>query len=220
MKNYPLSFEMLHKFSKSAPYTSFSDEEKRLFDRMISLQASLNFPAVHEDVGSFLSFFSKMVKAKTIFEFGSGYGGSAFWFLFRNTRVDKIYLTEKREDLFSFFESLPWKDSDLKRIDYFQGDAFEKLEGLSEKIDIVLIDGTKADYLSFLKKVRGNLHQDSCVIIDNSYWRGSFLDSNFNETNKSAINIKQLHDFLYDTTLWDSVFIPYVDGVTLVRPLF
>ena len=39
-----------------------------------------NFPIVNRLVGIFLEMQAKMIQAKRVFEFGSGYGYSAYWF--------------------------------------------------------------------------------------------------------------------------------------------
>jgi predicted O-methyltransferase YrrM len=218
MKNYPFSFNQLKDFSESNPYLQLCDDQKALFDYLEKQRVSLHFPAVTDDIGSFLSFISMIINPKTIFEFGSGYGQSAFWFLRGAKELEKIILCEKRDDLVSVFESAPWANNDKSLIEYHQGDAFERLESL-EQADMFLIDGVKADYLKFLKLCKNKISRNGLVIIDNSYWRGSFLDEGLSETKMTAKNIKELHKFIKESQDWDAVFIPFVDGLTLLRSI-
>ena len=47
---------------------------------MEAVAAKNNFPIVGRLVGIFLETLAKTIDAKRIFEFGSGYGYSAYWF--------------------------------------------------------------------------------------------------------------------------------------------
>ena len=217
MKNYPFSFDQLKDFSESNPYLRLDDLDAKLLSYFKRMESDLNFPAVTDDIGNFLRFLTFFTRPKQIFEFGSGYGQSAFWYLKGHTGIEKIYLCEKRDDLMKVFQNAPWPKEYKSKLDYFQGDAFDRLNSV-EKIDLFLIDGVKADYLRFLKECRRRLSDNAIVAIDNSYWRGSFLE-NLNQTKKSAKNIKELHEFIKSSDQWDAVFIPFVDGLTLLRPI-
>lgn len=218
MKNYPFSFDQLKSFSESNPYLDFSTDDLNIFKFLDQRRQELNFPAVTDDVGNFLRFISFLINPKNIFEFGSGYGQSAFWFLRGSTSVQKIILCEKRDDLESVFHQVPWTERDKSILEYNQGDAFDRLESLDEA-DLFLVDGVKADYLKFLKLSRSKISKNGLVVIDNSYWRGSFLDPELSQTKKTAKNIKELHEFIKNSSDWDAVFLPFVDGITLLRPI-
>lgn len=217
MRDYPFSFEQLNKFSSSLPYqTSMTEEDKDLFNKLKFNQKELNFPAIRDDIGQMINFLFKWIKPKSIFEFGSGYGQSTFWYFLNNEFVEKVVLTEKRDDLEKVFHSLPWPENWKNKIQYNQKDAFEVFESIDD-VDFVLIDGVKADYLNFLKACENKLNNDGLVLIDNSYWRGSFLDEKMVNTKQTAKKIKELHEYIDLSHKWEAVFLPYEDGVTLLR---
>ncbi len=216
MKNYPFNFETLHEFSNEILYVNFSSEENCLFEELIEKKAELNFPAIENNIGQFISFMCSLWKPQTIFEMGSGYGHSAFWFLRENPFLKNIILTEKRSDLEIVFNDLSWPVEWRNKIDYFQGDAFEKIKEV-DNIDLCLIDGVKADYLKFLKVVQTKIKDDGVVLIDNSFWRGSFLDDEIVTKKESAKKIRELHCFLKETNDWEAVFVPYVDGLCILK---
>ncbi len=218
MKNYPFSFDQLKSFSESNPYLNLDEVDSLIFSKLTENRKAFNFPAVTDDVGNFLRFLTLLNNPKTIFEFGSGYGQSAFWFLRGASSINKIILCEKRDDLLDVFNQIPWTERDRQVLEYNQGDAFERLE-LVESADMYLVDGVKADYLKFLKLCRSKISANGIVIIDNSYWRGSFLDEELSKTKKTAMNIKELHEFIKNSNEWDAVFVPFVDGITLLRPI-
>lgn len=220
MRDYPFSFDSLNSFSNSIPYTKFTDDEQKLFDELNSLKQKYNFPAVLNDVGAFLSFMISFWRPRTIFEMGSGYGHSSFWYLKgdKTNNLQKIYLTEKRTDLQQEFHHLSWPQSWKNKLDYFQGDAFERLAQV-ENIDLALIDGVKADYLKFLKVIETKMQPGGIVVIDNSYWRGSFLDSEVRAKKKTAQHIFELHEYIGESQRWESIFLPFIDGVSILKLL-
>jgi predicted O-methyltransferase YrrM len=215
MRNFQFNANTLFDFSESAPYSKGSDE---LLCALNELKSKYHFPAVNNDVGAFLSFITSSVKAKTIFEMGSGYGHSAYWyFQGQNTELEKIYLTEKREDLAFEFNSLPWPKNWKNKLEYFQGDAFEKFNTIEHELDFILIDGVKAQYLDFLELCIGKLSKSGIIAIDNSYWRGSFLDEELSETKESAKKIKELHRWIADNSKVSACFLPFRDGLSLIQ---
>ena len=217
MKNYPFNFDTLHDFSNSLPYGEVLLQYTKLFESLNELRLKYRFPAIENNIGAFFSFYLPLLKPKKIFEMGSGYGHSAFWYL--NAGLDEletVYLTERREDLISEFKVLDWPESFRSKCDYFQGDAFEKLS-LVQHIDFLLIDGQKSDYLKFLDKAYPKLSKNGHVAIDNSYWRGSFLDSDKEGMKNSAKQISELHSSIKDSEKYKKVFLPFRDGLTLLQ---
>lgn len=216
MRDYPLDTQKLFEFSNSAPYLT-QLKNNTIFKELIALKEQLNFPMVTNDVGALLSFLVSVHKPKVIFEMGSGFGGSAFWYSLNDyTFIDKIYLTEKRDDLQKHFNQISWQSEFKEKCVYHQGDAFEKLAQL-DSIDFMLIDGVKGHYKEFLDKAKGRLSPGAIVVIDNSFWRGSFLDESITKT--SAVKIRELHEYIKNSSDFQSIFLPFSDGVSILRLL-
>jgi predicted O-methyltransferase YrrM len=216
MRDYPFSFQDLDSFSNSLPYSSVKEERLTFLNDLNVLKKKYNFPAINNNIGEFISMMVPFWKPEVIFEMGSGYGHSCFWYLNGDKgSIKEIILTEKRDDLEKEFHHLDWPDSWKHKIKYFQQDAFEVLEKYN-KIDLALIDGVKGDYLKFLQLLETKLTKNGVVLIDNSYWRGSFLDERMRETKKSARNIYELHEYIKNSNTWNACFIPYVDGLTIL----
>lgn len=218
MKKYPLSLTQLHNYSQEQPFIRVGDELNILLEKLEFTRNKLNFPAVNNDVGQFLRFLSSTYCPKKIFEFGSGYGHSAFWYFLDNPALEVVYLTEKNPNLHSYFESMPWPSTWKSKMDYYQGNAFEKLKEIND-LDLILVDGLKATYLDFLKECETKIRSNGMVIIDNAYWRGSFLDPDLTQKNNSAKAIKELHHYIQNSKKWLASFIPFQDGVILLKPI-
>jgi caffeoyl-CoA O-methyltransferase len=71
------------------------DETLREMDEYAEAQG---FPHVGPEVGAFLRFVARLADAERIFEFGSGYGYSAYWFAEVLPDEGEIVLTEVDED--------------------------------------------------------------------------------------------------------------------------
>lgn len=202
-------------------FFSLNPEEEELLKTLEQYEKELNFPAVKKDVGSLLNFLTSFTSPKNIFEFGSGYGHSAFWYLQANAQsIESIHLTEKRDDLEEVFETLPWPKHWREKLCYHQGDAFESLESLDEKLlfDLVLVDGVKAQYQTFLKTIHSRLSQNSIVVVDNCFWKGRFLDDKeLHKTSPKAI--KELHEWLKKQELYRVSFLPISDGIFLLKKI-
>lgn len=198
-------------------FFSLSDSEKSLLDKLEALELKLNFPAVKKDVGSLLNFLTISNNPKHIFEFGSGYGHSAFWYLQANANsIESIHLTEKREDLEGIFHDLPWPADWRSKLHYHQGDAFESLNKIDQQFDLVLVDGVKAQYQTFLKDIYSRLNENAIVVVDNCFWKGRFLDeTELHKTSPKAI--KELHEWLKTQALYRVNFLPISDGIFLLR---
>lgn len=216
MRDFPFSFDSLNRFSKSLPYSNIPSASIPLYNELKTLEQNYHFPAIRDDIGSFIAFMFHWVKPKRIFEFGSGYGQSAFWYLLGSDSIEKIILTEKRDDLLKEFEALSWPSDWKMKLEYFQKDAFEVFENESN-LDFILIDGVKSDYLEFLEKSVSRLNSHGLILIDNSYWRGSFLDDEIVSKKQTARKIKELHEYIESSQDFESVFLPFEDGVSLLR---
>ncbi|MCO4755183.1 MAG: hypothetical protein KC478_11930, partial [Bacteriovoracaceae bacterium] len=129
MKDFKFSFEQLVQFSNSDPYSFVPEHLQFLLEQLQYQEKTLNFPAINNDVGELLAFFLGGQSPKKIFEMGSGYGHSAFWyFVGAHASLEEVVLTEKRTDLKDVFDSLPWPMNWKNRMSYVQGDAFEELD--------------------------------------------------------------------------------------------
>lgn len=217
MRDYQFDSEVLFKFSESSPYSQIPSSHRSLKDYLDKTQRELNFPAIKDDIGQLIRLLIMLNRPKTIFEMGSGFGHSCFWYIVDQLEsISQIYLTETRKDLFQYYSQANWPDFSQQKVKYFNEDAFEVLKKVEDKIDFVLIDGVKGDYLEFLLKAEKKLSTGAIVLIDNSYWRGSFLDKEIRESKKSAKNIFDLHENIKNNSSFTSVFLPFKDGLSVL----
>src|SRR5262245_29094338 len=59
---------------------------------------TIAFPIVGPLVGALLAHYSRIIRAKKVFELGSGYGYSGLWFAWAMGAGGRVILTDSRED--------------------------------------------------------------------------------------------------------------------------
>ena len=126
-----------------------------------------NFPVVGADVGHLLRVIAQLAGAERIFEFGSGFGYSAAWFLGALPADGELVLTEyDAENLDTAQDFLPRLDHDAT-VHYERGDAMETFQQYDGPFDVVLLDHEKAAYVDAFEDVRGDLADGGVVVADN-----------------------------------------------------
>lgn len=209
--------DQLHQYSENHFWFELNQTEKYLFQELNRYKENLNFPAVKNDVGQILNFIVRSYRPKRIFEFGSGYGHSCFWYLaaiHEKDQPQQIFLTEKRTDLGLHFHQLPWPQEWKEKIHYEQGDAFIALENKNE-LDLILVDGQKSSYLEFIIKALPQLKSQGLIVIDNAFIKGGFLLEE-NQDKLVVKNTKALYEFI-ETSSLNRVFLPVRDGLILLQ---
>ena len=125
------------------------------------------FPTVGPDAGQFLRLLATLTDAERIFEFGSGFGYSAAWFLPVLPADGEIVLTDYDEDnLDEAREFLGRLDHDAT-VHYEAGDAIEVFERYDGPFDVVFLDHDKERYADAFDQVVGKLAPGGVVVADN-----------------------------------------------------
>ncbi len=157
---------------------------------MEALAKQKNFPIVGRLVGTSLEVLAKMINAKRVFEFGSGYG---------------------KEQAEIFLSSVDlWK-----RVTFYIGYAqavFSQTEGF---FDICYNDVDKSEYPSVWKMAREKIKPGGLYIADNVLWHGKVIaENNTDEWTQAILEHNQL---IFDDPEFDAFINPTRDGVMVAR---
>jgi predicted O-methyltransferase YrrM len=130
------------------------------------------FPTVGPVVGGWLRLLARAVDARRIFEFGSGFGYSAYWFAEALPAEGEIVLTEVDGDELAEAREYVARGGygDLARFEL--GDAIETVDGYDGPFDVVLIDNEKERYVEAFEAVREKVAQGGLVLADNAMTAG------------------------------------------------
>lgn len=126
-----------------------------------------NFPIIGRPAGAFLQTVAKARSADSIFEFGSGFGYSATWFLNGLSPRGEIVLTERDPENLARAASYLERAGEHDRVGFEEGDALEIVERYDGPFDVVLLDHDKADYLAAFERVTDKVPVGGVVLADN-----------------------------------------------------
>jgi len=130
--------------------------------------AAEGFPHVGPAVGAFLRFVARLSDAERVFEFGSGYGYSAYWVADALPADGEIVLTEVDEDELELAREYLAAGGYDGIARYELGDAMETIDRADGPFDIVLIDHQKDRYADAFEAVRSKVPVGGVVVADNA----------------------------------------------------
>lgn len=143
------------------------DPDETLIE-MDEYAAAEGFPHVGPEVGSFLRFLARVSGAERVFEFGSGYGYSAYWFAAALPDDGEIVLTEVDEDELELAREYMAAGGYDELARYELGDAMATIDRYDGPFDVVLIDHQKARYADAFEAVRSKIPVGGVVVADNA----------------------------------------------------
>ena len=185
------------------------------------------FPTVGPAVGGWLRLLAGLVDARRVFEFGSGFGYSAYWFAGALPEDGEVVLTEvdadELEEARGFLERGGYAD----RARFEHGDAIETVERYDGPFDCVLVDNEKDRYAEAFDAVRGKVAEGGVVLADNAVAAGTIefealpdlLSGADVETTDATRGIAEyLHTVRADPA-FETVLLPVGEGVAVSRRL-
>ena len=177
------------------------------------------FPVVEPVVGHLIAFFVRLLDAKIVVEFGSGFGYSALWAALscKNCKIYCIDYQEKnKKRALKIFERLNLE----QKIEYLVGEAetiFSQLGFKDNSIDLVLFDHEKQNYSESLDLVLPKLKRGGVIIADDVLWRGKVLTPKGEGIRENSLRFFLKEIFTrrdITTTLY-----PFGDGVAVIQKL-
>jgi predicted O-methyltransferase YrrM len=133
----------------------------------------IGFPTVGPAVGGFLRVAARIVGAERVFEFGSGFGYSAYWFAGALPEDGRVVLTETDPEELDEAREYLSRGGYADRAVFEQGDALDTVERYDGPFDVVLIDCHKEGYPDAFEAVRGKVAEGGVVVADNAMQSGA-----------------------------------------------
>jgi caffeoyl-CoA O-methyltransferase len=134
--------------------------------------AQLKFPIIGPLVGRLCMQVAQSIGARDVFEMGSGFGYSTWWFACAVGAGGRVVHTDN--DGRRSAEARQWLDrAGLGgRVHYEVGDAVEIIKKYPGPFDIVFIDIDKHAYPEALELARSRVRVGGYIICDNVLWYG------------------------------------------------
>jgi caffeoyl-CoA O-methyltransferase len=195
-----------------------SATDHEVLTEMETLAEQNNFPIVGRLVGVFLESMAKSVNAERVFEFGSGYGYSAYWFARAVGANGQVICTEadllNKEKAQQYLSRTELWD----RVDFQAGmaqDIFANTEGM---FDVCYNDADKGDYPEIWKMAKERIRPGGLYIADNVLWRGRVALEHFTDVFAGWTEaIREHNSMIFNDPDFDAFINPTRDGVIVAR---
>ena len=171
------------------------------------------FPIVGPLVGRMLSQLALLSRAGRIFELGSGFGYSAFWFARALEPGGSVTLTDRNgEDL---DRARSWLGRagllDRCRIEP-AGDALDALSRTPAGLDLVFLDLAAADYPRALALALPKLRPGGLIVADNVLWGGEVARGG---SDPSTAALREYLRLIFASDGLVSTVVPLSDGLAI-----
>jgi len=182
------------------------------------------FPTVGHEVGATLRLLARTVDARRIFEFGSGYGYSAYWFAGALPDDGEIVLTEHDADELDMAREYMARGGFDDLASYEGGDALDAIEGYDGPFDVVLIDHQKHRYREAFEAVREKVPPGGVVVADNAMAAGiietekllAILEGEEPEDpNEHTLGIAEYLATVREDEAFETVVLPLGEGIAV-----
>lgn len=185
---------------------------------MEALAKRKNFPIVDRLVGTSLEVLAKMINAKRVFEFGSGYGYSAYWFASAVGQDGRVICSDGKEENKARAEQYLSSAGLWDRIDFHVGyaqDVFSQTDGM---FDICYNDVDKGEYPNVWQMAKDRIRPGGLYIADNVLWHGRVAIENFTDIVSGWTEAILAHNqMIFNDPEFDAFINPTRDGVIVAR---
>jgi caffeoyl-CoA O-methyltransferase len=192
------------------------DDEPVLLE-MEALAEREGFPIIGRLCGQLLELMARAIGARRIFELGSGYGYSAYWFSRATGDEGEIHLTDldpsNERKALDYLERAGLGQP----IHYHVVDALAGLDETEGEFDIVYCDIDKGGYPEAWRRGRERVRVGGLYICDNMLWSGRVTDESDepDDSNEWTEAIMQTNEAIARDPDFRSTIVPTRDGVVV-----
>jgi caffeoyl-CoA O-methyltransferase len=186
---------------------------------MEQLAYNQGFPIIDRLVGIFLETLAKLHKSRRIFEFGSGYGYSAYWFARGAGPEGEIICSDGDASNRDLAERFLKQAGLWENVDFRVGLAQELFQATEGPFDICYNDVDKGDYPEIWRLARDRIAPGGLYIADNVLWHGRVVmgqpvDDIAPGWTEAILEHNQL---IFNDPGFDAFINPTRDGVLVAR---
>jgi caffeoyl-CoA O-methyltransferase len=168
------------------------------------------FPAVGRSVGVALELLARAIGATRIFEFGSGFGYSAYWLARAVGSSGEVHCTDR--DVDNVHSGRIWLDrAGLgDRVAWHVGDALQTFASEAGEFDAVFVDIAKREYPAAWRMASRRIRVGGLYLADNAIVAGGgdvFGDGEVSEA------IREHNELISEDERYVSTILPIREGV-------
>lgn len=174
-----------------------------------------DFPIVGPVVGRYLYQLTRIHKPMRIFELGSGFGYSAYWFAaaLRDAGLDgEVVLTDLDPEQIEMARVRLGEAGLDSYCTFCVGDALELLEEDEGAVDLFFVDIEKEDYPRSIDLMLPRLNDEGLIVIDNMLWYGRPIEGHDDAPTRGVIEATRR---LFEDERLLTTLLPLRDGVAV-----
>lgn len=192
------------------------DDDHPVAAEMEARAKELDFPIVGRVVGVTLEVLARSIAARRVFEMGSGYGYSAYWFSRAVGEGGEVHMTEGNGDnqrlALSFLERAGLVDRVVSHV----GNALELIDEVDGEFDVVFCDIDKGGYPQAWEKARDRIRVGGLYLCDNVLWSGRVTGAEPDDPNPEWTRaVTEHNEAVVADERYVSTIVPTRDGVTV-----
>lgn len=187
-------------------------KEDKVLAAMEAYGDAKQFPFVGPQVGRLLFILTQLVKATRIFEIGSGFGYSAYWFAQGLAAGGKVIQTEYSRDHSEKAREFFGKAGLSQRAEFLVGDGLELIGHAKGPFDIVFLDLDKEKYPEAFEKAAERIRPGGLLIADNTLWFGRVLAPAADAETQGILEFTRR---LFGDRRFFSAILPIRDGIAV-----
>jgi predicted O-methyltransferase YrrM len=154
-----------------------------------------------------------IIGARDIFEMGSGFGYSTWWFAQAVGPSGRVVHTDGSAQRSAEAKKYLERSHLASRVTFEVGDALECIKKYPGPFDIVFIDVDKHGYPQALELARSRVRAGGLILTDNVLWSGRVLDANSSDASTRGVQ-KYDADVFSAPDLYTTI-VPLRDGVSM-----
>ncbi|MEE3467037.1 MAG: O-methyltransferase [Eubacterium sp.] len=201
---------------------------ERMPDYLVELESvarSNNIPVIDRGTGDVLRYAIHTSKAKKVLEIGTAIGFSALFMREILPEDGTITTIEKIEARYSQAESNFKKHDKRQQITLLKEDAWDAIRRLheqGEQYDLIFLDASKGQYISYLPILVDLLRVDGELITDNVFHNGVVMNSRYAVSQRDRTIHERLREYLQAITSHEqltSLILPMEDGISISKKI-
>jgi caffeoyl-CoA O-methyltransferase len=180
-----------------------------------------DFPIVERMVGVVLEILARSIGAKRVFELGSGYGYSGYWFSRAVGPNGELHLTDGDPENEKKAQEYLSRAGLWDPVQFHVGDAVTALNATEGQFDIVYCDIDKHGYPEAWRASRDRIRPGGFWICDNTLWSGRVTEV-FDEEDRRpewTAAIKEVNRTIAADPDYLATILPIRDGDTVALRL-
>ena len=180
--------------------------------------AEHGFPIVGRMVGVVLELLARSIGATRVFELGSGFGYSAYWFSRAIGPDGEIHLTDRDPDNERLAKDFLGRAGLDRPITFHVGDSNEALKATDGQFDVVFCDVDKGSYPAAWQAARDRIRPGGLYLCDNTLGWGSASVVTGEGTPREWIDAVREHNIMVTSDEeFLSTILPIREGVMVAR---